>query len=308
MDGSDDYFSDDIFLDDQALAVLDQEEQKYLTQVTQQAAPPPAAVQGVSKRKRSNDGTIKRDVRIRPHPVDEIEDLPEITLQDDGTYRVHGAPSKPKPVSMVGNNVNSNKTTSTRNNVVRASHPTTVRRSEDAALQASSRTVPVDPRHTSHNRTTHSMQSNLPQSQSSLGKRSRPSVDAHPVVTPIPPPPLPAPPARNIPPLHHNPSNIQSQTSLGKRARSSVDARPNSSTSSHVPPPPSRMSPVEDLHPLAKQLEELQKKLQEVSLCCDPCGPKLTYMDRRAKRTRNFKPTCKQLRMRKSRRPAKLLC
>lgn len=303
MDGSDDYFSDDIFLDDQALAVLDQEEQKYLTQVTQHVAPPLAAVQGVSKRKRSNDDSIKRDVRIRPHPVDEIEDLPEITLQDDGTYRVHGAPIKPKPVSTVGNNVNSNPTTSTRKNVVRANHTNALRRSEDAA---SSRTVSVDSRHTSHNQTTNSMQSN---SQSSLGKRSRPSVDARPVTTPIPPPPVHATPVRNIPPPPHNiPSNIQSQTSLGNRTRSSADARLKSSTSSHVSPPPSRMSPVEDLHPLAKQFEELQKKLQEVSPGLDLCDLKLTYMDRRAKRTRNFKPTCKQLRMRKSRKPAKLLC
>ncbi|KAF8070536.1 hypothetical protein FPV67DRAFT_1025596 [Lyophyllum atratum] len=46
MSDYDDYFTDDIFLDDQTLAILDQEEQKYLTQ----AAPPP------SKRQKTDDG------------------------------------------------------------------------------------------------------------------------------------------------------------------------------------------------------------------------------------------------------------
>jgi hypothetical protein len=76
----DDYFVDDISLDDETLALLDQEEQKYLTLQKNNAfvdAPP------VSKKRRTNSGW-------RPgHPnADEFEDLPEISVHGDGTYGV----------------------------------------------------------------------------------------------------------------------------------------------------------------------------------------------------------------------------
>ena len=75
----DDYIVDDISLDGETLALLDQEEQKYLT-LQKDAfvdAPP------VNKKRRTDSGW-------RPgHPsADDFEDLPEISVYGDGTYRV----------------------------------------------------------------------------------------------------------------------------------------------------------------------------------------------------------------------------
>ncbi|KAJ7446158.1 hypothetical protein B0H11DRAFT_385674 [Mycena galericulata] len=82
MDGSDDYyFSDDIILDDQTLAVLDSEEQKYLTQ----AVPPPA------KRQKTDKGWKPAAAPARATVLDDNEDLPEISVHGDGTYAFRGA-------------------------------------------------------------------------------------------------------------------------------------------------------------------------------------------------------------------------
>ncbi|KAJ7680427.1 hypothetical protein DFH06DRAFT_1315198 [Mycena polygramma] len=93
MDGSDDYFLDDIVLDDQTLAVLDSEEQKYLTQ----AGPPPA------KRQKTN-GWKPVEAQSRP-PVGDDNDLPEISVHGDGSYAFRGAtkvraPLQPPRVSI----------------------------------------------------------------------------------------------------------------------------------------------------------------------------------------------------------------
>ncbi|KAJ7901937.1 hypothetical protein B0H14DRAFT_1261277 [Mycena olivaceomarginata] len=78
MDGSDDYFSfEDIVLDDQTLAVLDSEEQKYLSQ-----APPP-------KRQRTDKGWKPAPVQSRA-TIDD-NDLPEISVHGDGSYAFRGA-------------------------------------------------------------------------------------------------------------------------------------------------------------------------------------------------------------------------
>ena len=83
MDDLDDYFVDDIALDDNTLALLDQEEQKYLTSQnnTFLDAPP------VSKKRKTISGW-------RPGPgshsdnADDDDNLPEISIQGDGTYGV----------------------------------------------------------------------------------------------------------------------------------------------------------------------------------------------------------------------------
>lgn len=76
---SDDYFfDDDIILDDQTLAVLDSEEQKFLSQ-----APPPA------KRQKTDKGWKPVAIQGRA-PVD--EDLPEISVHGDGSYVFRGPP------------------------------------------------------------------------------------------------------------------------------------------------------------------------------------------------------------------------
>ncbi|KAJ7217952.1 hypothetical protein GGX14DRAFT_598835 [Mycena pura] len=82
MDGSDDYFFDDIVLDDTTLAVLDSEERKYLSQ----AVPPPA--------KRQKTDTGWKPV-VRPGHANAVandnEDLPEISVGGDGSYTVRSA-------------------------------------------------------------------------------------------------------------------------------------------------------------------------------------------------------------------------
>ncbi|KAF8633455.1 hypothetical protein AX17_004624 [Amanita inopinata Kibby_2008] len=86
MDDSDDYIVDDITLDDETLAVLDREEQKYLSHNSHQNTPtdaPPVL------KKRKTDSGWKPGPSNRFNCVDDFEDLPEISVQDDGTYGVH---------------------------------------------------------------------------------------------------------------------------------------------------------------------------------------------------------------------------
>jgi len=83
MDGSDDYFTDDIVLDEQTLAVLDQEEQQYLLQNTAPQLAPPA-----TKRQKTNHGWKPGVGNRRTTTLDELEDLPEISVQGDGSYGV----------------------------------------------------------------------------------------------------------------------------------------------------------------------------------------------------------------------------
>ncbi|KAF7376232.1 hypothetical protein MSAN_00038400 [Mycena sanguinolenta] len=81
MDGSDDYFPfDDIVIDEQTLAVLESEEQKYLSQV-----PPPA------KRQKTDNGWKPAPASNRA-PVFDDNDLPEISVHGDGSYAVRGVP------------------------------------------------------------------------------------------------------------------------------------------------------------------------------------------------------------------------
>jgi len=68
MSDYDEYFTDDIVFDDQTLAALDHEEQKYLIQ------------RGI-KRRKVGDG-------CKPQPGEEADDLPEVSLQVDGSYGI----------------------------------------------------------------------------------------------------------------------------------------------------------------------------------------------------------------------------
>ncbi|KAF9451946.1 hypothetical protein P691DRAFT_722962 [Macrolepiota fuliginosa MF-IS2] len=80
MDNIDDYFDDDLVLDEQTLAILDREEQKYLSQVQQQRQPLPP----VTKKLRTNDGWSP-GVGSRMREAD-FDDLPEISITVDGSY------------------------------------------------------------------------------------------------------------------------------------------------------------------------------------------------------------------------------
>ncbi|KAF8622720.1 hypothetical protein AX15_006811 [Amanita polypyramis BW_CC] len=83
MDDPDDYFVDDITLDDNTLALLVQEEQKYLNSQNNALLDAPS----VSKKRKTDSGW-------RPGPgshtdnADDDEYLPEISVQGDGTYEV----------------------------------------------------------------------------------------------------------------------------------------------------------------------------------------------------------------------------
>ncbi|PFH51567.1 hypothetical protein AMATHDRAFT_59054 [Amanita thiersii Skay4041] len=86
MDDSDDYIVDDITLDDETLALLDNEEQKFLSTTTQGNLlldPPPV------NKKRKTDSGWEPGPGTRLRAGNEIEDLPEISVQADGTYSVH---------------------------------------------------------------------------------------------------------------------------------------------------------------------------------------------------------------------------
>ena len=80
MQGSDDYETDDIVFDAQTLAFLDEQEEKYIAQ--RSLEPPPR------KRQRTDHGRVSGVARTAS--VDGFEDLPEISLRDDGTYSLHG--------------------------------------------------------------------------------------------------------------------------------------------------------------------------------------------------------------------------
>ncbi|KIK97358.1 hypothetical protein PAXRUDRAFT_824987 [Paxillus rubicundulus Ve08.2h10] len=83
-DSDDSYFSDDLVLDDQTLAVLDEEESKFKrnTSQTQQDVGPPA--------KRQKTTTICQPAKIlyRSGTLDDTEDLPDVSIRHDGTYEL----------------------------------------------------------------------------------------------------------------------------------------------------------------------------------------------------------------------------
>ena len=83
MDDSDDYFDDDLVLDEKTLAILDREERKYFSQ--KQHQPPPA----VTKKQKTRDGWSP-GVGSRPREHD-FDDLPEISVTADGNYGFTGS-------------------------------------------------------------------------------------------------------------------------------------------------------------------------------------------------------------------------
>lgn len=86
MDDSDDYDIDEIVLDNQTLAVLDQEEQKYF-QERSLLESTNLAVQHINKRQKTLNGWAPGigSISLRGEIYD---DLPEISLQGDGSYGI----------------------------------------------------------------------------------------------------------------------------------------------------------------------------------------------------------------------------
>lgn len=86
MDDSDDYPIDEIVLDNQTLAVLDQEEQKYI-QERSLLASANLTVQPINKRQKTLHGWAPGIGSVSLHgEID--DDLPEISLQGDGSYGI----------------------------------------------------------------------------------------------------------------------------------------------------------------------------------------------------------------------------
>ncbi|KAG6916673.1 hypothetical protein DXG01_005897 [Tephrocybe rancida] len=94
MSDDDDYFTDDIFFDDQTLAILDREEKKFLSQATVKTIPP-------TKRQKTDSGW-KAGIGAS---ANEPDFLPEISLNLGGSYGIlrgtshstTGAAHKPPP-------------------------------------------------------------------------------------------------------------------------------------------------------------------------------------------------------------------
>lgn len=83
---SDDYFTDDIVLDEKTLAVLDEEENKFISQSARPLHVPPA-----TKRQKTDQGWKPGLGNHRTESLDDLDDLPEISVHRDGTYGLGGA-------------------------------------------------------------------------------------------------------------------------------------------------------------------------------------------------------------------------
>lgn len=96
MDDSDDYIVDDIVFDDRTLAVLDQEEKKYL----QQSSVTTTSEGHINKRHKTSTGW-KPGIGADLKSADSYDDLPEISLRVDGSYGI-GIPVQTAKTSMPG--------------------------------------------------------------------------------------------------------------------------------------------------------------------------------------------------------------
>ena len=92
MDDSDEYVFDDIILDEQTLATLDQQERQFLGE-SSYATTSTSASEPVNKRFKTNNGWTPGPANI------DYDEMPEIFLQRDGTYGV-GNPVNALTVSM----------------------------------------------------------------------------------------------------------------------------------------------------------------------------------------------------------------
>jgi hypothetical protein len=162
MDGSDDYFTDEIILDDETLAVLDKQEREYLTQKTkaQEVSPP-------TKRQKTENGW-KPGVGNRSETLEFLDGLPEVSVQGDGTYGVGGFRNISNAFADHGNR--------TRNvgsygpSIARTNHP-------NHAVQAPSRQIPAQasiyPPHSQRSQPASQPRRQVSPRQNSYGQPSR---------------------------------------------------------------------------------------------------------------------------------------
>jgi len=105
MDDSDDYGFDEFELDEETLAILDQEEQKYLLNLNKPdttralaAKTPDIVEEPVNKRHKTDTGWKSRS---GAHYAlnDDYDDLPEISVSGDGTYGIRTTGAKQTSVT-----------------------------------------------------------------------------------------------------------------------------------------------------------------------------------------------------------------
>lgn len=115
MSDSDDEFSDGIVLDDQMLAVLDEEESRF-----QRATHPNPGNPGPPAKRRKLDSNHPPNLGVFSHSTSEdTEDLPDITVRSDGTYMVESqGPIALAPSAELNGN--------TRSRTIRVTKPTTI--------------------------------------------------------------------------------------------------------------------------------------------------------------------------------------
>ena len=91
MDDSDDYFQDSFELNEDDLAILDQEEEKHIreviTKTQQQSAPFPAPVP-----EREREPPPKRQKVV--HEADEADDIVDVFIQPNGLYGIESDPQQ----------------------------------------------------------------------------------------------------------------------------------------------------------------------------------------------------------------------
>jgi hypothetical protein len=175
MSDFDEYFPDDIILDEKAIAMLDAEEKKFKQS---QQHPRPQQPVPLPKRQKTEHGWK----HARPAPASQSdnfdEDLPEISIHDDGSYGILGAqPNGPNTLrtSTTSHSVSRSQTRqrlpnlATRpasagpSNSVRNYQPQ-VQRRNSPSLSQSSRNVQVSSQNSS---------SNLQKKQSGLSNSSQ---------------------------------------------------------------------------------------------------------------------------------------
>jgi hypothetical protein len=106
MDDSDDYGFDEFELDEETLAILDQEEQKYLLNLNKPpdttgvlaAKTPDIVKEPVNKRYKTDTGWKSRSGAHYALSHD-YDDLPEISVSGDGSYGIRNAGAKQTPVT-----------------------------------------------------------------------------------------------------------------------------------------------------------------------------------------------------------------
>ena len=94
-DSDDNYFTDDLVLDDKTLAFLDEEESKFKRTAntqSQQGAEPP------SKRQKTTGSWQPQPVSKtlqRVETLEDMEDLPDVSIRQDGTYGLQDKQRRP---------------------------------------------------------------------------------------------------------------------------------------------------------------------------------------------------------------------